>query len=161
MGISASTRSSPPGIIPFIERVDTVVIADANTSFKTVNGVLYSEDGSVLYAYPKAKTDETFSIVASADGVAQIFEAAFSGASQLKTLNITGGAVTINDRAFEKVGILDKIIFTSDTPSVFAGWDILNAANVNLKFYVPNAKLADYKANVKIDYSILSKFIGQ
>lgn len=140
------------------DSVTTLSIAGTNTFFKTVDGVLYSKDGTILYAYPKAKADETFDIVAGDGGVTQIFDRAFSGAKLLRTLNIKNGALTINDRAFENVVLLSNVNFESATPSAFVGWDITSGANVHLKFTVPTGKLNDYKANVMIDYSIIDKF---
>ena len=51
-------------------------VASGNSSFKVVDGVLYSKDGTILYAVPKAKVFEnnTFEI---AEGVTKIFKGAF------------------------------------------------------------------------------------
>ena len=127
-----------------------------NGTFKTVDGVLYSADGKTLYVYPKAKADESFVVDSS---VTQIFDEAFSGVKSLKQLTINS-AVTVNDRAFAKAVVLERIIFTNSTASTLAGREILNDANVNLYIYVPSGKLDAYKANVLIDYSILGKILA-
>ena len=135
--------------------VHTLEIADANTKFKTVSGVLYSEDGKTLYVYPKAKLATNFTV---ANTVSEIAYRAFYEAKNIETLTIAG-VVTIRDQAFENSGI-STIKFTSTTASVFAGKNILLNANVNLKIQVPNASLSAYKANVLIDHSILDRFNG-
>ena len=35
-------------------------VSTANPYFKSVNGVLYSKDGTIIYSYPVAKTDTSF-----------------------------------------------------------------------------------------------------
>ncbi len=143
--------------------VTALEISGDNGFFKTDSGVLYSKDGTTLYAYPKAKAATTFEInkVGSAiTTVTQIFEEAFCNVANLQTL-IINGEVTVNDRAFAGATALTNITFNSNTASTFAGWDILSGAYVDLKIYVPSANLNDYKANVLIDYSILGKFEGK
>ena len=58
-------------------------VAEGNTEFTAVDGVLYSADMTRMIGYPRGKTDERFVLP---DTVTQIDELAFSRAAYLKTL---------------------------------------------------------------------------
>lgn len=139
--------------------IKALEIADSNSKFKTVDGVLYSEDGKVLYIYPKSKESTDFIVNATVTEIAyRAFYQDEKQVSALETLTIAG-VVTIRDQAFENSSI-GLIKFTSTTASVFAGKDILLGANTLLRISVPNASLGAFKSNVLMDYSILGRFIG-
>ena len=139
--------------------ITALEIADSNSKFKTVDGVLYSEDGKVLYIYPKSKESTDFIVNATVTEIAyRAFYQDEKQVSALETLTIAG-VVTIRDQAFENSSI-GLIKFTSTTASVFAGKDILLGANSLLRISVPNASLGAFKSNVLMDYSILGRFIG-
>jgi hypothetical protein len=139
--------------------IKALEIADSNSKFKTVDGVLYSEDGKVLYIYPKSKESTAFTVNATVTEIAyRAFYQDEKQVSALETLTIAG-VVTIRDQAFENSSI-GLIKFTSTTASVFAGKDILLGANSLLRISVPNASLGAFKSNVLMDYSILGRFIG-
>lgn len=137
------------------DTVKKLVISADNKFFMTdANGVLYSKDGTILYAYPKAREADSFTVNSS---VEQIFDEAFYGAKRLKTITIAG-SVVINDRAFDNAFSLVTVDFTSATASMFAGSDIFGGIySEGFKITVPGALLEAYKENVLIDYSIVDK----
>ncbi len=137
------------------DTVKKLVISADNESFMTdANGVLYSKDGKILYAYPKAREADSFTVNSV---VEQIFDEAFYGAKRLKTITIAG-SVVINDRAFDNAFSLVTVDFTSATASMFAGSDIFGGIySEGFKITVPGASLEAYKENVLIDYSIVDK----
>ena len=45
-----------------MDSIESFEISADNSVFLTVNGVLYSKDGSVLIAYPKSKTEDRLHI---------------------------------------------------------------------------------------------------
>ena len=137
------------------DSVEELVISDTNGNFKTVDGVLYSKDGKILYIYPKAKSNAKFTV---SIGVTEIAYRAFYDTKNLVTLTIEG-TVIVRDQAFEKTSI-STIGFSNTKASTFAGRDIFLEANVSLRINVPGAYIDAYKANVLIDYSIISKFVG-
>jgi hypothetical protein len=65
------------------ELFSSIEVAEGNKYFKSVNGVLYSIDGTRMLAYPRGKTDTRFEIP---EGVVQIDEMAFSRVPYLKTV---------------------------------------------------------------------------
>jgi hypothetical protein len=137
------------------DSVNAIEIAETNAKFKTANGVLYSNDGKILYMYPKAKLATGFTLGTE---VSEIAYRAFYGSKNLETLTIAG-TVTIRDQAFENTRI-SIIKFTNTAASIFAGENIFLDANVSLRIHVPSASLDAYKANVLIDYSVIDKFVG-
>ena len=73
------------GFMPFMGCVNLNAyhVEEGNTSYLTEDGVLYSSDMQVLYAYPAGKTDESCTIP---EGVTTIQEAAFFSAVNLKEI---------------------------------------------------------------------------
>ena len=61
-------------------------MAEGNTAFTAVDGVLYDKAMTTLYLYPAAKTAERFALPATVTAIAQN---AFSSAHQLKRIDIT------------------------------------------------------------------------
>ena len=171
VSVSAETMSALSGVTEVIlpdgmeylnftaadiaDTVATLKIADANTKFKTVNGVLYTEDGKTLLVYPMAKGETVFTVENSTTEIAY---RAFYGTKNLKTL-IINNSVTVRDQAFEASGI-SILKFTNATASIFAGRDIFLDANTSLSIRVPGASVSAYKANVLVDYSIVDKIVG-
>ena len=137
------------------DKVTALEISASNSKFSTVDGVLYSKDGTTLLVYPKAKATINVTL---ADTVTEIGYRAFYGSKKLKTLTING-VVTVRDQAFESSSI-STIKFTNAAPSIFAGRDILLDANTNIVINIPTASLDAYKSKVLIDYSIIEKFVG-
>ena len=141
------------------DSVAELQIASTNNKFDTVDGVLYTEGCKTLLIYPRGKTtvDNNFTVSSS---VSEIGYRAFYGMENITELTISG-AVTIRDQAFESSNI-SKIIFVSNTASVFAGRNIFLNANTLMKIIVPNNTdvINAYKNNVLIDYSIVGKIIG-
>ena len=68
----------------------------SNTSFKSVNGVLYSYDGTILYCMPAGKSG-SFTIPS---GVTAIASGAFSGASRLTAVSFPESIRSFGSRAF-------------------------------------------------------------
>jgi len=73
--LPAKTRIAPNALGSCAQLAVISVDAGSNL-YKSVDGVLYSADGTKLVAYPRAKTDETYIIP---QGVTTICEAAFQG----------------------------------------------------------------------------------
>ncbi len=61
----------------------TFEVAEGNTAYKAVDGVLYNKAGTVLVAYPQGKTTNRYEIP---EGVTKIDEMAFNRNQSLKTL---------------------------------------------------------------------------
>lgn len=135
----------------------SISISAANERFSTgEDGVLYNKAKTTVYAFPKAKSTETepatFELPST---VAEIYAEAFYGMTKIETLTVSS-KVTIGDRAFAN-STVETIVFTSADPSVFAGKDIILGANRLNAIDVPDEAVEQYKENVIVDYSIISK----
>ena len=73
-------------------------IADSNTFFKSENGVLVTEDGTSLVAYPAGKEGNTYTVPA---GVETIGAWAFAGCVNLTTVVLPDSVRFIGGNAFE------------------------------------------------------------
>jgi hypothetical protein len=82
----------------------------ANTSYKTIDGSLYSKDGSVLVQYARAKSDSVFTIP---NHVTTIGDGALSSATSLVTINIHSGVTSIGTSALSDCASLREIIVDS------------------------------------------------
>ena len=45
-----------------LPKLQGITVDPANTSFSSINGVLFSKDGTILFTYPPGKTAETYTI---------------------------------------------------------------------------------------------------
>lgn len=72
--------------------LETITISSSNQYFKVVDGVLFSKDGSVLYAYPAMKTVTDYYLP---DGVERIGNFAFSHVRSLRILVMNEGLESI------------------------------------------------------------------
>lgn len=73
-------------------------VDEENESFKAIDGVLYSRDGTRLISYPQARAAESYEIP---DGVAAIGKMAFYRAYGLTRLRIPDTVTEIGDQAFQ------------------------------------------------------------
>ena len=88
----------------------TAINVDANNkNYKSIDGVLFSKDGTILYYYPKGKTATSYTVP---NGVKTIFSNAFNGNKNLTTVNLPNSLVNINNSAFS-----DSNITTMTIPS--------------------------------------------
>lgn len=101
--------------------MDITVDAD-NTSYKSINGNLYTKDGKTLIQYAIGKTDTSFIIP---DGVTRIGEWAFSGCSNLTSITIPDSVTKIGEQAFEgcdnlKLNEFDNAYYIGDDSNPYA-----------------------------------------
>lgn len=72
-------------------------VSTANRSFQSVDGVLFSATGDVLYAYPAGKTQSAYTIPT---GVTEVADYAFADCPALAEVVIPVGVTRIGDSAF-------------------------------------------------------------
>lgn len=98
------------------DSLERISVSEQNTSFKSVDGVLYNNDVSVLIQYPRKKPETTFAIP---DTVTVIRKYAFSSCDTIESITIPASVVSVEDYAFDYCKSLQKIIYCG-TPGQWA-----------------------------------------
>ena len=96
------------GINPFIgcTQLTNIAVADENTAYQSIDGNLYSKDGTMLVAYASGKSDTSFTIP---DSVTTIGGGAFQSCSSLTSIEIPNSVTTIGEHAFQDCSSLTSI----------------------------------------------------
>lgn len=97
--------NNPFQYLPYLE---TILVADGNTAFQSIDGVLYSRDGSVLIAYPPNKPDDTFVLP---ETVAEIRALAFAGNHRLQHIVVPETVNTVGRSAFYDISPTAQVDF--------------------------------------------------
>jgi len=83
-----------------------ITVSEENTAFKSVDGVLFSKDGTVLLSYPSGKTASSYTVP---DGVLEIGPLAFIEVDNLTSVTLPEGLTTIGDASFNMCHSLASI----------------------------------------------------
>ena len=90
-----------------------VSLAQGSRSYKTVGGVLYSQDGRQLLFYPSSKKDAVFAVP---EGVVSLSRGLFSNCGYLTTVTVPESVGTIDGETFSSCGSLSRIEVASGNP---------------------------------------------
>ena len=147
----------------------TNIKVDANnTTYKDIDGNLYSKDGTTLIQYAIGKTQTTFTI---SNSVTSIGDYAFYNCDSLTSVTIPNSVTSIGDGAFCDCNSLTSIEIPNSVTSIgyqaFSGCDsLIYNIKENLKYLGNSSNLYLYLAGVE-DKSITTatinsncKFIG-
>lgn len=108
-------------------------VAEGNTDFSAVDGVLLSKNGEILYFYPLAKTNEAYTIPST---VKEIAEKAFQGATKLTSLVIPTSVEKIQEQAFRQNYKLASVTFCEPSKitnlSAYSFWQCISLTEVTL-----------------------------
>ena len=108
-------------------------VAEGNTDFSAVDGVLLSKNGEILYFYPLAKTNEAYTIPST---VKEIAEKAFQGATKLTSLVIPTSVEKIQEQAFRQNYKLASVTFCEPSKitnlSAYSFWQCTSLTEVTL-----------------------------
>ena len=108
---------SPDHMNPFCgcSALESIEVDEENPSMKSVDGVLFSKDGTRLYCYPIGKQQEVYTIP---DAVEWIGASAFEGSQNLTTLTIPSGVTYIGECAFADCNnFTDVYCYAENVPS--------------------------------------------
>lgn len=94
----------------------SIAVSDGNTSYKSIDGNLYTYDGTTLIQYAIGKADTSFVIP---DDVTSIGFSAFSGCTSLTSVVIGDGVTSIGASAFSGCESLTIYCEAEEKPS---GW---------------------------------------
>lgn len=108
-------------------------MAEGNADFSAVGGVLFSENKEILYFYPLAKPDETYTIPST---VKEIAAKAFQGATKLTSLIIPTSVEKIQEQAFRQNYKLASVKFCEPSKitnlSAYSFWQCTSLTEVTL-----------------------------
>lgn len=137
INIPASVQNIGGYALSGCSSVTNISVDENNTTFKSINGVLYSKDGTKLLDYPSGKVDENYTIP---DGVTDIGENAFSGGINLKSITIPSAVTSIESGAFDNCKSLTSITIPDGITSIGVGmfYGCTNLSSVNIPNSVTN-----------------------
>ncbi|MBR4081883.1 MAG: leucine-rich repeat protein, partial [Clostridia bacterium] len=105
-------------------------VAEGNTTYKDIDGVLYTADGTTLMFYPEGKTATSFATPA---GVTTIGQSAFRENGNIKSVTLSEGVTTIGEQAFLFCGALAEVTIPASVKSIgvhaFYGCEALTTVN--------------------------------
>jgi hypothetical protein len=93
----------------------TITVAADNPTFKDVDGVMMSKDGTALVLYPQGKTATNYIVP---DGVKSIIQQAFKGSSHLTDVTLPDGLTTICMSAFQSCTGLTSIVIPASVTNI-------------------------------------------
>ncbi len=115
--IPASVTSIGFGALDVIFSLTDIFIEEGNTSYKDIDGVLYTTDGTLLlYPINKAGTEFT-----TPDGVTKIAKFAFGDNKNLRTVTLSEGVTTIEDYVFFYCESLQTLTIPASVTSIGFG----------------------------------------
>lgn len=100
---------------PLLERID---VDKDNTSFKSIDGVLFSADGTYLRQYPAGKRDTEYVIP---EGVTCLCHMSFSGSKSLQTVTFASSVERL-ERAFWDCPALTTVICKGENPPLWCAF---------------------------------------
>ncbi|MBQ2894700.1 MAG: leucine-rich repeat domain-containing protein, partial [Clostridia bacterium] len=109
ISIPASVTTIGPSAFAGNTALTDIVVDANNANYKSIDGNLYSKDGTVLICYSAGKTATSFDIPQS---VTTIAERAFAS-SQLKNITVGGNVTKVEGYAFAGCESLTSVIFTA------------------------------------------------
>lgn len=102
ISLSAMTDSIANDAFLYCKSIKEYIVAEGNKSFSSVDGVLYSQDKTVLISYPLSREMEEFRVP---NGVVEIAENAFCNSQHLVSIVIPKSVMRIGNDAFKDSNI--------------------------------------------------------
>lgn len=126
--------------------VSKFTVDENNENYKTVEGVLYSKDGTTLVLYPLGKKDVSFSVP---DGVTNVNANAFKNCTVLQRITVEKKVISIGENAFSGCNNLKKVYLLGEIED----WCNISFANEFSSPTVNNAEL--YFNNTLVEHVVI------
>ena len=127
-----------------------------NTLFSSVDGVLYDYSGETLIRYPRARTNQTYTLN---DNTRVLANTSFMNCLSLTTINFNENLIAIGTNVFTGSTSLRSMNFTSVNPPYLMGFNSF-PTNYNLDNdlkYKKNEKLENISGELNNKYNTLVK----
>ena len=95
--LPASLSAVGAGAFAWCDSLTAISVATGNPNFTSVDGVLFSADQTILFAYPAGKPDADYTVAATVDSIES---SAFAGAIRLQSVTLQNAASDIGSDAF-------------------------------------------------------------
>lgn len=118
-------------------KLENILVEDGHIALRSINGVLFSNDGKTIYDYPSGKKDKTYVIPSETK---DLFMCSFRQSKYLEHLIIPEGVTTIGALVFQYCSQLEEIIIPSTVQEI----DEINGESLCKLIYLEN------KSNTKI-----------
>lgn len=106
IAIPDSVTGIGKNVFPWCGSLMTVTVGENNVAYTSIDGILYSKDGTTLIRYPSAKSGEAFTVP---DTVLSISDHAFEGCESLVSVTVPNSVTSIGLGAFERCIGLESI----------------------------------------------------
>jgi len=126
------------------------VISDSNTKFKTIDGVLYSKDGTTLVNYPRGKAETAYTIPA---GVTSAASNCFVACNNLTTV-IAQSDIRFAGNLVTDCPNLVSLDLRNVTGCVFIGTNTFTNVNGDFHILIPIGSTAQYKKNIFVERAL-------
>ena len=125
----------------YCSSLTSITVDEANTDYKSVDGVLMSKDGTVLINYPAGKTETAYTIPNS---VTSISSSAFADCSGLESVTIPNSVTFIDYSAFQGCSNLTSVIIPNGVTEICDG--VFNGCSSLSSVTIPNSvtKIGSY-----------------
>jgi uncharacterized repeat protein (TIGR02543 family) len=122
-GCSSLTSITIPNSVTIIgniafdwcKKLTQINVDKANTTYSSVNGVLFNKDKTELIRYPEGKADTSYAIP---NGVTSIGDWAFQSCNSLTSITIPDSVTSIGTMAFEDCSSLTSITIPDSVTSI-------------------------------------------
>ena len=141
--LPSSMNKLSDGFLDNNKNIANIYVDSANTTFKSINGVLYDYGGTTLMRYPNGKTSTTFTIPSA---VTTIAYRAFANNVTLTSVTFNSSLKTIGAYAFDGCSSITTYTFNSDVPSLTA-YSTFNKDGL-VYINVPSAYIDNYTDDV-------------
>ena len=118
------------------ESLTSISVDDQNAYYKSIDGVLFTNDTSRIIKYPPKKTNDTYTYIIP-DGVTSIGDDAFSFCNSLTNITIPEGVTSIGDDAFSFCNSLTNITIPEGVTSI--GDDAFSFCSFLINITIPES----------------------
>lgn len=113
--VEISEYSDIPEIFNYCLSLESIEVAEDNKTVKSVDGVLYSEDGKLLLLYPASRKSSEYTVP---NGTEIICDSAFKYCDTLEEVNLPDTLLIIDKEAFYDCDGIDELVIPDSVTEI-------------------------------------------